>query len=68
MVRMAPTIEVIKNTFADKVNDSRDDGIFTTAYRGNWPLAGNTASSLINANGMAVHPGDPVLTFLDNDV
>jgi len=66
-VRMAPTIEVFKNTFADKVNDSRYDGTFTTVYRGNWPLGGNTAASLINANGMAIHPGDAVLSFLDND-
>jgi hypothetical protein len=66
-VRMAPTIEVLKNTFADKVNDSRYDGTFTTVYRGNWPLGGNTAPTLINANGIAIHPGDAVLTFLDND-
>ncbi len=35
--RMCPTIGVIENTFADKVNDSRYDGTFTTVYRGNWP-------------------------------
>lgn len=66
-VRMAPTIDVVKNTFADKVNDSRYDGTFTTVYRGNWPLGGNTAATLINANGMAIHPGDAVLSFLDSD-
>ncbi|RZK47322.1 MAG: RagB/SusD family nutrient uptake outer membrane protein, partial [Pedobacter sp.] len=32
--RMAPTIEVLKNTFADKTLDSRYDGTFTTVYRG----------------------------------
>lgn len=66
-VRMAPTIEVVKNTFADKVNDSRYDGTFTTVYRGNWPLAGISAATLVSANGMSVRPGDPVLSFLDND-
>ena len=66
-VRMAPTIEVLKNTFADKTNDSRYDGTFTTVYRGNWQKGGNTSGTLINANGMAVAPGDAVLTFLDND-
>ncbi|GAA4917901.1 RagB/SusD family nutrient uptake outer membrane protein [Mucilaginibacter defluvii] len=66
-VRMAPTIEVLKNTFADKVNDSRYDGTFTTVYRGNWNKAGNTSPTLINANGLPIAPGDAVLTFLDND-
>lgn len=66
-VRMAPTIEVFKNTFADKVNDSRYDGTFTTVYRGNWPKAGVTAPTLINANGLPVAPGEPVLSFLDSD-
>jgi hypothetical protein len=65
--RMCPTIEVIKNTFADKTNDSRYDGTFTTVYRGNWPKGGETSASLINANGMSVVPGDAILTFLDND-
>lgn len=66
-VRMAPTIEVLENTFADKVNDSRYDGTFTTVYRGNWPKGGNTSPTLVNANGMSVAPGDAILTFLDNN-
>lgn len=66
-VRMAPPIEVFKNTFADKTNDSRYDGTFTTVYRGNWPKGGNTSASLVNANGMSVVPGDAILTFLDTD-
>jgi hypothetical protein len=65
--RMCPTIEVIKNTFADKTNDSRYDGTFTTVYRGNWPKGGENSASLINANGMSVVPGDAILSFLDND-
>ncbi len=66
-VRMAPPIGVIKNTFADKVNDSRYDGTFTTVYRGNWPKGGNTSASLVNANGMSIVPGNAVLSFLDDD-
>ncbi|MEP7144472.1 MAG: RagB/SusD family nutrient uptake outer membrane protein [Ferruginibacter sp.] len=66
-VRMAPPIEVFKNTFADKTNDSRYDGTFTTVYRGNWNLAGITTPSLINANGMSIVPGDAVLTFLNDE-
>ena len=70
-VRMAPPIEVFKNTFADKTNDSRYDGTFTTVYRGNWPKGYNPPSSapasLVNANGLSIVPGDAVLTFLDND-
>ncbi len=66
--RMCPTIGVVENTFADKVNDSRYDGTFTTVYRGNWPKGGVTAASLVNANGLSVVPGDAILTFLnDND-
>ncbi|RTQ48994.1 RagB/SusD family nutrient uptake outer membrane protein [Hymenobacter gummosus] len=64
-VRMAPTIGAIENTFADKTNDSRYDGTFTTVYRGNWPKAGVTAATLNNANGLPVRPGEAVLTFLD---
>lgn len=70
-VRMAPPIGVIKNTFADKVNDSRYDGTFTTVYRANWPKGYNPPSSapasLVNANGMTIVPGDAVLTFLNDD-
>jgi starch-binding outer membrane protein, SusD/RagB family len=65
--RMCPTIEVIRNTFADKTNDSRYDGTFTTVYRGNWPKGGISNATLVNANGMSVAPGDPILTFLNTD-
>jgi hypothetical protein len=66
-VRMAPTVEVFKNTFADKVNDSRYDGTFTTVYRGNWQKGGNAAQTLTNANGLPVAQGGAILTFLDTD-
>ena len=65
--RMCPTVNVIENTFADKTNDSRYDGTFTTVYRGNWPKGGLTNASLVNANGMSVVPGDAILTFLNID-
>jgi hypothetical protein len=65
--RMCPTIGVIKNTFADKTNDSRYDGTFTTVYRGNWPKGGITSATLVNANGLSVAPGDAILTFLNDD-
>lgn len=64
--RMAPTIGVIENTFADKTNDSRYDGTFVTVYRGNWPKGGDPTPVYYNANGLPVHPGDPILTFLDS--
>jgi starch-binding outer membrane protein, SusD/RagB family len=66
-VRMCPTIGVITNTFADKTNDSRYDATFTTVYRGNWPKGGATNPSLVNANGLSVVPGNPILTFLNNE-
>lgn len=65
--RMCPTINVIKNTFADKTNDSRYDGTFTTVYRGNWNRAGATNASLYNANNMPVVQGDAILTFLNEE-
>lgn len=66
-IRMAPTIGAVSNTFADKTNDSRYDGTFATVYRANWPKGGTTNSVLYNANDMAVHPGDPILSFLDDE-
>lgn len=68
--RMAPTIEVIKNTFADKANDSRYDGTFVTTYRGNWNKEGTgltTVQTLYNANNLPINPGDAVLSFLNDD-
>lgn len=65
--RMAPTIDVITKTFADKENDSRYDGTFTTVYRGNWNKAGITNEFLYNANNMKVYVGDPILSFLDEE-
>ncbi|RZK21323.1 MAG: RagB/SusD family nutrient uptake outer membrane protein [Hymenobacter sp.] len=65
--RMAPTIGVIENTFADKTNDSRYDGTFVTTYRGNWLKTGTgvTAQTLYNANNLPVTAGSAILTFLD---
>src|SRR5690606_590799 len=65
--RMAPTIGVIKNTFADKTLDSRYDGTFTTVYRANWPKGGINEEFVYNANNMQVRPGEPILTFLDEE-
>lgn len=67
--RMAPTIQVIKNTFADKVNDSRYDGTFVTTYRGNWNKEGANVPNpvLYNANNLPIQPGDAVFSFLNDD-
>lgn len=66
-VRMAPPIGVFTNTFADKTNDSRYDGTFTTVYRGNWAKAGITNATLYNANALPVSNGGAILSFLDTD-
>lgn len=63
--RMAPTINVVTETFADKTNDSRYDGTFTTVYRGNWNKANVSNANLYNANNMEVKQGDAILSFLD---
>lgn len=68
--RMAPPIGVFTNTFADKTNDSRYDGTFATVYRGNWNLQGTgltTVPTLTNANSLTIKPGDPVLSFLNDE-
>jgi hypothetical protein len=64
---MAPPIGVFQNTFADKTNDSRYDGTFVTVFRGNWTKGSIKEGTLYNANGLPVNPGDPILTFLDED-
>jgi starch-binding outer membrane protein, SusD/RagB family len=66
-VRNAPPIEVFTQTFADKTDDSRYDGTFTTVYRCNMKEAGLPYSTLYNANNMPITEGSAVLTFLNND-
>jgi hypothetical protein len=65
--RMCPPIDVITNTFADKTNDSRYDGTFTTVYRGNWNKAGDATATYFNANFMPVKQGDALLSFLNDE-
>jgi len=68
-IRMSPTIDAIENTFADKTNDSRYDGTFTTVYRGNWDLNGTgiDQTTLYNANQLPVQPNGAILTFLNQN-
>lgn len=65
--RMAPTINVFTETFADKDKDARYDGTFVTTYRGNWDRGGDGTGTYYNANFLPVNPGDAILTFLDED-
>jgi starch-binding outer membrane protein, SusD/RagB family len=64
---VAPTHELIMNVFADKTNDSRYDGTFTTVYRGNWKRGGTANDLLYNANNMSVAMEAPIFTFLNTD-
>jgi hypothetical protein len=68
--RMAPTIGALKNTFADKTNDSRYDGTFVTTYFGNWEknAATRDLESVVVANGMSVPKGGAILKFLPDDL
>lgn len=66
--RMAPPLGVFTKTFADKVNDSRYDGTFTTVYRGNWSTAGQNWKSVTNANGMKVKEREPIFSFVFQDM
>ncbi|MFT4092471.1 MAG: RagB/SusD family nutrient uptake outer membrane protein [Niabella sp.] len=65
---LAPPIGIFTNTFEDKVNDSRYDGTFVTRYRGNWTKGTISQTTLYNANYLPVTVGDPILTFLDEDI
>jgi len=65
--RMAPPIGPFLTTFADKTLDSRYDGTFATVYRGNWPKGGTPNAVLYNANDLPVVPGDPIITFLEDE-
>lgn len=64
--RMAPTINVFTETFAEKDLDSRYDGTFVTSYRGNWDKGGDATPTLTAANGLEIAPGDAVVSFLDD--
>lgn len=64
---VAPTRELLMNTFADKTLDSRYDGTFVTVYHGNWKKAGLNQVTLNNANNLPVTNDAPVLTILDTD-
>lgn len=66
--RMAPPLGVFTKTFADKVNDSRYDGTFTTVYRGNWSTAGQNWESVTNANGMKLKEREPIFSFVFQDM
>ena len=64
---LAPPHGVFKNTFADKSNDSRYDGTFTTVYRGNWTKGTISQTTMYNANYLPVAVGDPIVSFLSKD-
>lgn len=64
---MAPPIEVVKNTFADKTNDSRYDGTFVTTFRSNWNKVPLNYTTLYGANGLPVQVGSAILSFIDED-
>lgn len=65
--RMAPTHGVFTKTFADRKNDSRYDGTFTTVYRTNWSTNGETWETVAGPNGIAVKEREPILSFIDDD-
>jgi len=70
---LAPPQGVFKNTFSEKVNDSRYDATFVTRYRSNWKEAALKVNNVVpenlyNANFLPVANGDAILTFLNDDV
>jgi hypothetical protein len=66
--RMAPPVGVFETTFADKTNDSRYDGTFTTVFRGNWTKGSfPNVATFYNANNLPVSVGDAILSFLPDE-
>lgn len=66
--RMAPPVNVFETTFANKTDDSRFDGTFTTVYRGNWPANNDKTEFYYGANGLKVYPGSAILSFLPDEL
>ncbi|MFA9391995.1 MAG: RagB/SusD family nutrient uptake outer membrane protein [Prolixibacteraceae bacterium] len=66
--RMAPVANVFETTFANKTDDSRFDGTFTTVYRGNWPKNLDPTEFYYGANGLKVYPGDAILSFVPDEL
>lgn len=66
--RMAPVVDVFETTFANKTDDSRFDGTFTTVYRGNWNKNNDKTEFYYGANGKKVYPGDAVLSFVPDEL
>lgn len=66
--RMAPPVNVFETTFANKTDDSRFDGTFTTVYRGNWPKNSDKTEFYYGANGLKVYPGEAILSFLPDEL
>jgi hypothetical protein len=66
--RMAPPAGLFETTFANKTEDSRFDGTFTTVYRGNWPKNNDKTAFYYGANGLPVYPGDAILSFLPDEL
>lgn len=60
--RMAPTINALRETFADKTNDSRYDGTFTTVYRV------NNIDECTLTNGSVIKRGEPAFRILNEDI
>ncbi len=65
-IRMAPTLNIFSNTFADKTNDSRYDGTLLTVYH-DYNLAGVAVVRCIMPILCLVNPGDAVLSFLNDE-
>ena len=65
--RMAPTYNVLKETFND-IKDSRRDGTFQTTIHANWELESDPevagAMTRTNANGLPIERNGIVLTFV----
>jgi starch-binding outer membrane protein, SusD/RagB family len=68
-MRMTPPIDVFTKTFADKTNDSRFDGTFTSVYRGTWYFNASRAgqTTLYGANYLPIAQNGKVLSFLPSD-
>jgi hypothetical protein len=66
--RVAPTQEVLLNTFADKTDDSRYDGTFITLWRANYQSEAGMANVVrLGMNNIPIVNGDTVFYFPPTD-
>jgi hypothetical protein len=66
---IAPTYETLTQTFADKTNDSRYEGTFTTVHRANYQSLSNWNGAVrTGLNNLPVNNGDTAFYYAPEEI